>query len=499
MAPAPPDVVPRWEWRTFGAAVAGPARRLAAETPDDVQESEEVYLVSRAGTDTVKARGGLLDLKHLEEVDDHGLERWRPVMKEPLPVPAAAAEAALAALGVDAPSLDRGPWGVEDLARVLEAAGAGRRVTVRKRRERYAIGGCAAELTDVEADGTTLRSFAIESEDPARVLRSLGELGLAGEPNVSYPLMLRRLSGLAGARGAAIDVGTNSVKLHVAERSGAGWSSVLDRALVTRLGEGLRPGGALGDEPMRRTAAAVCELAGQARRAGAGLVAVGTAGLRMASNGAEFTRLVEARCGVRIEIISGEEESRLGYLAAAATLGRRAGSVVVVETGGGSSQFTFGDGDSVRERFSVDVGAVALTERFGLDGRVSPDALAAAAAAARAGLGRLDGRPRPDALIGMGGALTNLAAVRHGLAVYDPEVVEGTVLDRGEIDRQIALYAGQTSAGRSRIVGLQSGRAEVILAGALIVRSVLDALGCDAVTVTDRGLRHALVAERFGG
>ena len=98
----------------------------------------------------------------------------------------------------------------------------------------------------------------------------------------------------------------------------------------------------------------------------------------------------------------------------------------------------------------------------------------------------------------MGGAVTNLAAVKHGLATYDPDVVQGTVLDRAEIDRQIELYRTRTADERREIVGLQPKRAEVILAGACIVRTVLEKLGRDSLTVSDRGLRHGLLVERFG-
>jgi exopolyphosphatase/guanosine-5'-triphosphate,3'-diphosphate pyrophosphatase len=98
----------------------------------------------------------------------------------------------------------------------------------------------------------------------------------------------------------------------------------------------------------------------------------------------------------------------------------------------------------------------------------------------------------------MGGAVTNLAAVRHGLATYDPDVVQGTVLDAAEIDRQIDRYRERTAEQRREIVGLQPNRAEVILAGACIVRTVLAKLGRDALTVSDRGLRHGVALERFG-
>ena len=103
------------------------------------------------------------------------------------------------------------------------------------------------------------------------------------------------------------------------------------------------------------------------------------------------------------------------------------------------------------------------------------------------------------ALAAMGGAVTNLAAVKHQLASYDPEVVQGTVLDRAEIDRQIELYRSRDTEARRGIVGLQPKRAEIILAGACIVRTVMERLGKDFLTVSDRGLRHGVLAERFSG
>jgi exopolyphosphatase/guanosine-5'-triphosphate,3'-diphosphate pyrophosphatase len=171
---------------------------------------------------------------------------------------------------------------------------------------------------------------------------------------------------------------------------------------------------------------------------------------------------------------------------------------VVFDTGGGSSQFTFGHGDQVDERFSVNVGAVRYTERFGLDKAVSPETVAEARAAIAADLDRLDGRPAPDALVGMGGGVTNITAVKHEMATYDPDVVQGSVLDRAELDRQIELYRSQDADARRGIVGLQPKRAEVILAGACIIRTIMDKLGQESFTVSDRGLRHGLLVERFG-
>ena len=240
-------------------------------------------------------------------------------------------------------------------------------------------------------------------------------------------------------------------------------------------------------------------MADEARRHGAlAIAAVGTAGLRIATNSDEVVAAIAAGTGVIVEVIPGEEESRLAYLAVKAGLGLAEGSLVVFDTGGGSTQFTFGSGPRVDERFSVDVGAVRYTERFGLAGAVTAEVLAQAMAAIARDLARIDGRPAPDALVAMGGAVTNITAVKHAMATYDPDVVQGSVLDRAEIDRQIELYRTRDVEARRAIVGLQPKRADVILAGACVVRTVMEKLGQQTLTVSDRGLRHGLLLERFG-
>ena len=199
-----------------------------------------------------------------------------------------------------------------------------------------------------------------------------------------------------------------------------------------------------------------------------------------------------------MQVISGEEEARLAYLAATSALPSVQGRLVVFDSGGGSTQLTFGESGHIDEQYSVDVGAVRVAERYGLTGAVSREALDAALAGVADDLSRLDGRLAPDAIVAIGGTSTNLAAVKHGLATYDPDVVHGTVLDLAEIDRQIELYRTRTADERRQIAGLQPARAEVILAGACIVRTILTKLHHESATVSDRGLRHGAVIELAG-
>lgn len=300
---------------------------------------------------------------------------------------------------------------------------------------------------------------------------------------------------------AVIDVGTNSVKFHVGEKRADGsWRKLVDRAEVTRLGEGLEAaGGEFTQAAMERTSAAIAGMADEAKRHDVvTLAAVGTMGLRIARNSGAFIAEVRRRCGVVIEVIPGAEEGRLAYLAVKAGLGLATGTMVIFDTGGGSTQFTFGRGTAVEEQFSLNVGAVRFTEQFGLGGEVTSETVACAQDAIAAEFDRLHGHPAPEALVGMGGAVTNLTAVQHGLVPYDPDVVQGSILTVTELERQIEIYRTRTTEARRQIPGLQPKRADVILAGACVVRVVMRKLGKDALTVSDRGLRHGLLIDRFG-
>jgi exopolyphosphatase/guanosine-5'-triphosphate,3'-diphosphate pyrophosphatase len=491
---------PRWEWRSFGQCFGEPELRLAKLTRGGVQESDELYLLSGADNN-VKIRDALMDIKVLREVNADGLEQWTPVMKSGFPLPADQVAKVLEALCLPGSPISRPTLTLDEfLAEFAAPGGAIRAVKVHKRRTRYKVGGCMAEISEVVANGKSTRTMAIESEDAHDVIRAVRELGLSGYTNTSYPRGLAALIDDVPDRYAVIDVGTNSIKFHVGECDREGrWRTVFDRAELTRLGEGIAPQGMITEAAVERTADAIASMVKEAKQHGVrAIAAVGTAGLRIARNGKLVVAAIEKRTGVRIEVISGEEESRLAYLATKAGLGLNSGSLVVFDTGGGSSQFTFGHNSSVDEQFSVEVGAVGYTERYGLDRAVSSDELQQAMLAISADLSRLDGRPVPDALVAMGGAVTNITAVKHGLATYDPSVVQGTVLDRAEIDRQIELYRSQDAEARRAIVGLQPKRAEVILAGACIVRTIMQKLGKDSLTVSDRGLRHGVLAERFG-
>ena len=154
--PSQTTIKPRWEWRTFGPSLV--ARERVFATPEAVQESDEVYLLADGGTDetagtqSVKIRDGLIDIKTLHEVDARGLEQWSPTMKEPFPLPAEAVGRVFAALLIQPPSLERPEYTIEQFLDELMEPADGVRVTrVHKLRRRYTVEGAMAEVSDVDA------------------------------------------------------------------------------------------------------------------------------------------------------------------------------------------------------------------------------------------------------------------------------------------------------------------------------------------------------------
>jgi exopolyphosphatase/guanosine-5'-triphosphate,3'-diphosphate pyrophosphatase len=178
-------IIPRWEWRVFGERFGAAEAALAELTAGPVEESEELYLLSAAGAN-VKVRDDLMDIKLLREVDADGLERWEPVIKQGFPLPTAGLSRVFDALGVAPPPLIRDAYTLgEFLAELVEPSAVARPVRVHKRRIRYTLGGCAAEVADVEVDGRAVRTIAIESEDASAVIAAVRGVDLDGYVNTS--------------------------------------------------------------------------------------------------------------------------------------------------------------------------------------------------------------------------------------------------------------------------------------------------------------------------
>ena len=247
-------IVPRWEWRAFGDGLDEAAELSPRSKRRAPRRATSSISCPTAGDESVKIRAGLLDLKLLVRRDEQGLELWFPELKATFPISAADLEKVLAALGAPIP-LTRAAYTLPELLdEVIGPAPGLEAVEVHKHRRHFELDGCLAESTELTTSAGTTRTVVIESEDPERVLATRSRLGLTGRPNVSFARGLKSLVRFGGRRYAVLDIGTNSVKFTIGEREADGsWKAVIDRAEVTRLGEGLSATGRLGAEPIGRT------------------------------------------------------------------------------------------------------------------------------------------------------------------------------------------------------------------------------------------------------
>jgi exopolyphosphatase/guanosine-5'-triphosphate,3'-diphosphate pyrophosphatase len=300
---------------------------------------------------------------------------------------------------------------------------------------------------------------------------------------------------------ATIDLGTNTVRLLVAESAQPpAWRLVHQEQQVTRLGEGLWPHRTLRETPMTRTMAAVAAYVERARALGAGkLRIVATSAVREATNGRAYAAALEARTGVPVEIVSGADEARLTVRGVLDALGELSGTVVVFDIGGGSTEYVVAGGRDVVASVSLHLGVVHLAERYPFPDRVDPRKyqvmedevtvqLARELPAAIAGA-------RLDHLVGTAGTVTSLAALDLGLATYDPVRVHGHRLDRDTVARQLARLGALTLRERAQVPCLEPGRADLIVAGIAIVLATMRVLGTSSLVVSDAGLREGMMSE----
>jgi exopolyphosphatase/guanosine-5'-triphosphate,3'-diphosphate pyrophosphatase len=274
------------------------------------------------------------------------------------------------------------------------------------------------------------------------------------------------------------------------------------RLTITRLGEGLGASGAIRPAAAKRTAAAVDEFIEAASAAGAGPpILVATHALRAARNPDELL----SRLRFPVRILSGDEEARLGFHGGLAGIGplRSHARVLVVDIGGGSVELTCGDRQRIENSLSLPIGAVVLTERFFSHDPPLPREVAAVEETLTrtldSPLERISRPPRgvsrrvPLRVMGVGGTITTMAALEQRLDPYDPDRVHGYRLTRGAVQRITRRLLAQTVAERRDLPGLQPERADIIAAGALVLRHLLVELDSRQITVSETDLLWALV------
>ena len=301
-------------------------------------------------------------------------------------------------------------------------------------------------------------------------------------------------------RFAAIDIGSNSLLLYIAVKDEEGnFQPIIDRSEITRLGEGIYKTGLLNPDSMRRSLDVIKEFMEIAQLNNTeGNVAVGTMALRTARNSSEFISEVKNTTGLDIEVISGEEEARLSFIGARQGLEIKDNDILVFDTGGGSTEFILGTGDMIIDKLSINIGAIRITEDYLSKIPVSVSALHHAELYISGEIGDIEKLFTFGELIGIGGNVSNIASVKHNLKVYNSDVVHNSKITNGDLNSQIELFSSKSLEERKRIVGLQPKRADVILAGALIIKVIMEKLKRTSFIVSDKGLRHGLIFDRFG-
>ncbi len=297
-------------------------------------------------------------------------------------------------------------------------------------------------------------------------------------------------------RVGAIDIGTNTVLLLVAEPDARGvLTAVEDFATITRLGQGVDKTRALDPDAIARTTACLDAYAAHVKRLGVTRIdVVGTSAMRDAAGGEIVRAHVKRVLGVDARVISGDEEARVSFAGATSGLGfagARTGEVGVFDIGGGSTEVILGAVPSdVRWARSFDVGSVRLTERHVRSDPPTEGELARVREDAKAAFSGVP--PFAGVPVGVAGTMTTLAAVFLALGTYDGARVHGLELATADLRRVVATLAALPVAERRKVTGLEPKRADVIVAGGEVALALLDHWGARAVRISDRGVRWGI-------
>ncbi len=297
-------------------------------------------------------------------------------------------------------------------------------------------------------------------------------------------------------RVAALDQGTNTTRLLVADVSDGRVDELLRRSQITRLGEGVDRRRRLLPLPIARVRNVLTDYRRSLEQLGAErALLVATSAVRDAENGDAFLGEIEWSYGFTTRLVAGSEEAELSFRGA--TLGRTLSApTLVVDIGGGSTELVLGDGGGIRAATSIDAGSVRMTERYLYADPCSAQELDACATAVRSLLREsAPAEMAPTEAIGVSATITTLAALDLGLDEFDHERVDGHVLTADAADEQLDRLAGLPLDERRRVPALDPDRAPVIVAGAVILREVLDHYGVDALEVSERDILDGIALE----
>jgi len=496
-------------------------RRIESSALEDpsapIEETARESVRSALASLEDAAREDLSDLENLHNVRKRAknLRYTLEMLADALPGDAASLvgelrtmQDVLGALNDQASIVERLSRYLGDLERGLredEAAERGLRALLdRSRADLGEVAASAAETWAGEEAGRLLgglRRLTAGPESPAEA----HDAQAAAHERAHEAGALRVRPGADPNRLAAIDVGTNSIRLIIAELDGDGSYRVLDdEKEITRLGAGLSETGRMAPGAIERSVQAIARMREIADGFGCGAVrAVGTAVAREAENAGELRDAVLRRTGVEIEIISPEREAQLAFRSVASAFNIKDQAVAIMDIGGGSTEVVLSSRGLIETVYAIPMGAVRVTERFGGPEASCGPRFEEMRRHVRGEIKRIVGKPpfTPQRVIGTGGTLTTLANMlvhqqRGALwAESGDAVVRGLEIQRSDLRHTLDRLQKMTLAERVRVPGLPSERADIIVAGLLIAECMMKRLSVNEMRVHDRGIRDGLLLE----
>ncbi|MDQ4095076.1 MAG: Ppx/GppA family phosphatase [Actinomycetota bacterium] len=298
-------------------------------------------------------------------------------------------------------------------------------------------------------------------------------------------------------RVAAIDTGTNSTRLLVAEEQAGGFRTLERRMVITRLGEGVDRRRVLAPEALKRTLSTIADYAAICGEYGVERIRVtGTSAVRDAMNRDEFFEGVERLTGRPPELLTGDAEARTTFLGVRADLPDPE-TILVVDIGGGSTELIYG-GSEPEALVSLDIGCVRMFEKY-LESdpptRDEIDALRAEVQEALEAFTQIVHVERGTRLVGVAGTVSQLATLKAGTLVYDSDITHHMVMSHGDVRLLAKRLESLPYAQRKRVTALDPGRADVIVAGAEILLCVMEAFDFPEVMVSEKDILDGLVIQ----
>ncbi len=305
------------------------------------------------------------------------------------------------------------------------------------------------------------------------------------------------------ARFASIDLGTNTFRMLIVEpQAGSLFHVVYTENRMTRLGEGFSERKDITAAALKRSIASLRHFRNLCDEMQVDHVLVfGTSALRQAENRSAFLKEVKQETGFEVEVLSGEEEAYytlMGVNLIFEDQQKINDPMVLIDIGGGSTEFIVSRQNQPEFLLSTDLGAVTLTERFLHTDPPLPEALAELTHEVKKKLLSLSmPLPQEGLFVGTAGTVTSLAAMAMGLSRYDPQKINRFVLEKNIIENQFEIMIQNPLSEWENLPGLEKGRADILIAGILILRSIMDTFGYDKIIVSDYGLREGVLVSRF--